>query len=37
VLVIVGEIIDQPMDLNFGLFEVVAVAVAVAVGRLTAW
>jgi len=34
VLVIVGEIIDQPMDLNFGLFEVVAVAVAVATVNL---
>ncbi|MFH7244822.1 MAG: calcium/proton exchanger [Spirulina sp.] len=33
-LVIVGEIIDQPMDLNFGLFEVVAVAVAVATVNL---
>ena len=34
VLVIVGEIIDQPMDLNFGLFEVVAVAMAVATVNL---
>jgi Ca2+:H+ antiporter len=34
ILVIVGEIIDQPMDLNFGLFEVVAVAVAVATVNL---
>jgi Ca2+:H+ antiporter len=34
VLVIMGEIIDQPMDLNFGLFEVVAVAVAVATVNL---
>lgn len=34
VLVLVGEVIDQPMDLNFGLFEVVAVAVAVATVNL---
>jgi len=34
VLVIVGELIGQPMDLNFGLFEVVAVAVAVATVNL---
>lgn len=34
ILVIVGEVIDQPMDLNFGLFEVVAVAVAVATVNL---
>ncbi len=34
VLVIMGEIIDQPMDLNFGLFEVVAVVVAVATVNL---
>lgn len=34
ILVIIGEIIDQPMDLNFGLFEVVAVAVAVATVNL---
>ncbi|MFM7471146.1 MAG: calcium/proton exchanger [Nodosilinea sp.] len=34
ILVIVGELIGQPMDLNFGLFEVVAVAVAVATANL---
>lgn len=34
ILVLVGEVIDQPMDLNFGLFEVVAVAVAVATVNL---
>jgi Ca2+:H+ antiporter len=33
-LVIMGEIIHQPMDLNFGLFEVVAVAVAVSTVNL---
>lgn len=33
-LVIVGEFIHQPMDLNFGLFEVVAVAVAVSTVNL---
>ncbi|NJL46387.1 MAG: calcium/proton exchanger [Leptolyngbyaceae cyanobacterium SM2_5_2] len=34
ILVIVGEFIKQPMDLNFGLFEVVAVALAVATVNL---
>ncbi len=33
-LVLVGYFIDQPMDLNFNLFEVVAVAVAVIVANL---
>ncbi len=34
VLVLIGQLIDQPMDLNFNLFEVVAVAVAVALANL---
>lgn len=34
ILVIVGEFIDQPMDLNFGLFEVIAVVIAVSVANL---
>ncbi|MEO0309839.1 MAG: cation transporter, partial [Gloeomargarita sp. DG02_3_bins_56] len=34
VLVIAGEFLGQPMDLNFNLFEVVAVAVAVTVANL---
>jgi len=34
ILVIIGEFINQPMDLNFGLFEVVAVALAVATVNL---
>lgn len=33
-LVLVGQAIGQPMDLNFNLFEVVAVAVAVTVANL---
>lgn len=33
-LVLVGKVIGQPMDLNFNPFEVVAVAVAVAVANL---
>jgi Ca2+:H+ antiporter len=33
-LVIVGQLIGQPMDLNFGLFEVIAVVVAVATVNL---
>ena len=34
ILVLVGVVIDQPMDLNFNPFEVVAVAVAVTVANL---
>lgn len=34
ILVLVGQAIGQPMDLNFNLFEVVAVVVAVAVANL---
>lgn len=34
ILVIVGQIIGQPMDLNFNLFEVVAVTLAVAIANL---
>lgn len=34
ILVIVGQVIGQPMDLNFNLFEVVAVAIAVIVANL---
>lgn len=34
ILVLVGQVIGQPMDLNFNLFEVVAVAVAVALANL---
>ncbi|HEY9697524.1 MAG TPA: calcium/proton exchanger [Trichocoleus sp.] len=34
ILVIVGQIIGQPMDLNFNLFEVIAVTIAVAVANL---
>jgi Ca2+:H+ antiporter len=34
VLVIVGQLIGQPMDLNFNPFEVVAVAVAVVIANL---
>lgn len=34
VLVILGQVIGQPMDLNFNLFEVVAVVVAVALANL---
>jgi len=33
-LVLLGRAIGQPMDLNFGLFEVVAVTIAVAVANL---
>jgi Ca2+:H+ antiporter len=33
-LVLVGQAIGQPMDLSFNLFEVVAVAVAVAIANL---
>ncbi|EKQ70810.1 calcium/proton exchanger Cax [Leptolyngbyaceae cyanobacterium JSC-12] len=34
VLVIIGYVITQPMDLNFNLFEVVAVAIAVIIANL---
>lgn len=34
ILVIVGEIIGQPMDLNFGLFEVITVVIAVSFANL---
>uniref|UniRef100_A0A7C3PEJ8 Ca(2+)/H(+) antiporter n=1 Tax=Oscillatoriales cyanobacterium SpSt-418 TaxID=2282169 RepID=A0A7C3PEJ8_9CYAN len=34
VLVLVGQLIGQPMDLNFNLFEVVAVAIAVLIANL---
>jgi Ca2+:H+ antiporter len=34
VLVIIGLVIDQPMDLNFNPFEVVAVAIAVTIANL---
>jgi Ca2+:H+ antiporter len=34
VLVLIGQAIGQPMDLNFNLFEVVAVTVAVAIANL---
>jgi len=34
VLVIAGAFLGQPMDLNFNLFEVVAVALAVTVANL---
>lgn len=34
ILVIVGQVIGQPMDLNFNLFEVVAVTLAVAIANL---
>lgn len=34
ILVIVGQLIGQPMDLNFNLFEVVAVAIAVIIANL---
>jgi Ca2+:H+ antiporter len=34
ILVIVGQLIGQPMDLNFNLFEVVAVTLAVAIANL---
>lgn len=34
ILVIVGQLIGQPMDLNFNLFEVVAVAIAVVIANL---
>jgi len=33
-LVLVGLVIDQPMDLNFNPFEVVAVAIAVTIANL---
>ena len=33
-LVIVGQVIGQPMDLNFNLFEVVAIAIAVVTANL---
>ncbi len=33
-LVIVGQVIGQPMDLNFNLFEVVAIAISVIVANL---
>lgn len=34
ILVIIGYVIGQPMDLNFNLFEVVAVAIAVIIANL---
>lgn len=34
ILVVVGQVIGQPMDLNFNLFEVVAVTIAVALANL---
>jgi Ca2+:H+ antiporter len=34
VLVIIGYFIGQPMDLNFGLFEVIAVVIAVSFANL---
>ncbi|WP_421656473.1 calcium/proton exchanger [Leptothermofonsia sp. ETS-13] len=34
ILVLVGQVIGQPMDLNFNLFEVVAVTLAVAIANL---
>ena len=34
ILVIVGQAIGQPMDLNFNLFEVIAVVIAVAIANL---
>lgn len=34
ILVLVGQAIGQPMDLNFNLFEVVAVTIAVAIANL---
>ncbi len=34
ILVLVGQAIGQPMDLNFNLFEVIAVAIAVVVANL---
>ncbi|HEY9647459.1 MAG TPA: calcium/proton exchanger [Chroococcidiopsis sp.] len=34
ILVLVGQVIGQPMDLSFNLFEVVAVTIAVAVANL---
>ena len=34
VLVFIGQIINQPIDLNFNLFQVIAVAIAVAVSNL---
>lgn len=34
ILVLIGQAIGQPMDLNFNLFEVVAVAIAVTVANL---
>ncbi len=34
ILVLVGQFIGQPMDLNFNLFEVVAVTLAVAIANL---
>ena len=34
VLVFVGQIINQPIDLNFNLFQVIAIAIAVAVSNL---
>ncbi|HSM82216.1 MAG TPA: calcium/proton exchanger [Nodosilinea sp.] len=34
ILVIIGYFIDQPMDLNFGLFEVIAVVIAVLFANL---
>jgi len=34
ILVLVGRVIGQPMDLNFNLFEVIAVVVAVAIANL---
>jgi Ca2+:H+ antiporter len=34
ILVLVGQVIGQPMDLNFNLFEVVAVALTVAIANL---
>ena len=34
ILVLVGQAIGQPMDLNFNMFEVVAVIIAVALANL---
>ncbi|HEY9656891.1 MAG TPA: calcium/proton exchanger [Allocoleopsis sp.] len=34
ILILVGQVIGQPMDLNFNLFEVVAVTIAVALANL---
>ncbi len=34
ILVLIGQVIGQPMDLNFNLFEVIAVTLAVAIANL---